>query len=77
MLNMQPLTIYDGPAQLDVHGAWFLVLLNLCGLFERDHTTLYVSRGLGFEGGATPRGRFFCRPEIVSLELGGTNEKGP
>jgi predicted MPP superfamily phosphohydrolase len=41
------------------------------GLFQEDGTTMYVSRGLGFEGGGMPRARFLCRPEIVSLELGG------
>ena len=42
------------------------------GLYGRDGTTLYISRGIGFEGGGMPRARFLCRPEIVSLELGGT-----
>jgi predicted MPP superfamily phosphohydrolase len=42
------------------------------GLHRRDDTTMYVSRGVGFEGGGMPRARFLCRPEIVSLELGGT-----
>jgi predicted MPP superfamily phosphohydrolase len=42
------------------------------GLFEVDGTTMYISRGLGFEGGALPRARFLCRPEIVSIELRGT-----
>ena len=41
------------------------------GLFQEGDTTLYVSRGLGFEGGGMPRARFLCRPEIVSLELYG------
>jgi predicted MPP superfamily phosphohydrolase len=41
------------------------------GLHRRDDTTMYVSRGVGFEGGGMPRARFLCRPEIVSLELGG------
>jgi predicted MPP superfamily phosphohydrolase len=42
------------------------------GLHQRDNTTMYISRGIGFEGGGMPRARFLCRPEIVSLELGGT-----
>jgi predicted MPP superfamily phosphohydrolase len=42
------------------------------GLYRRGGTTLYISRGIGFEGGGMPRARFLCRPEIVSLELGGT-----
>jgi predicted MPP superfamily phosphohydrolase len=39
------------------------------GLYTSGDTTLYVSRGIGFEGGSMPRARFLCRPEIVSLEL--------
>ena len=42
------------------------------GLFEEGSTTMYISRGLGFEGGGMPRARFLCRPEIVSIELAGT-----
>ena len=41
------------------------------GLYGRDNTTMYISRGIGFEGGGMPRARFLSRPEIVSLELGG------
>jgi hypothetical protein len=41
------------------------------GLFEQGGTSMYISRGLGFEGGGMPRARFLCRPEIVSLELTG------
>jgi predicted MPP superfamily phosphohydrolase len=41
------------------------------GLFEEDGTTMYISRGIGFEGGGMPRARFLCQPEIVSIELAG------
>lgn len=41
------------------------------GLFQEGGTTMYVSRGLGFEGGSQPRARFLCRPEIVSIDLSG------
>ena len=41
------------------------------GLFEEGPTTMYISRGVGFEGGGMPRARFLCRPEIVSIELEG------
>jgi predicted MPP superfamily phosphohydrolase len=44
-------------------------------LFEERDTTLYVSRGLGFEGGSMPRARFLCRPEMVSIELRGTGSE--
>ncbi len=39
------------------------------GLFQHDDTTMYITQGVGFEGGGMPRARFLCRPEIVSLEL--------
>jgi hypothetical protein len=39
------------------------------GLFQEGGTTMYVSRGLGFEGSWLPRARFLCRPEIVGIEL--------
>jgi predicted MPP superfamily phosphohydrolase len=39
------------------------------GLFQEGDTNMYVSRGLGFEGGWLPRARFLCRPEIVTIEL--------
>jgi predicted MPP superfamily phosphohydrolase len=41
------------------------------GLYEREGTTMYISRGIGFEGGGMPRARFLCRPEVVSVEVGG------
>ncbi len=41
------------------------------GMFEENGTKMYISRGLGFEGGGMPRARFLCRPEIVSIELSG------
>ena len=39
------------------------------GLFQYKDTTMYITQGIGFEGGGMPRARFLCRPEIVSLEL--------
>ncbi len=44
------------------------------GLFEEGPTTMYISRGVGFEGGGMPRARFLCRPEIVSIELVGKEQ---
>ena len=41
------------------------------GLYRADDTTLYVSRGLGMEGFGTPRARFLCPPEVVSITLRG------
>ena len=39
------------------------------GLYQEGRTVLYVSRGLGFEGGSAPRVRFLCPPEITVLTL--------
>lgn len=41
------------------------------GLFEEKETWMHISRGVGFEGGAMPRARFLCRPELVSVALEG------
>ena len=32
-------------------------------------TWLYVTRGVGMEGGPAPRVRFFARPEVTVIEL--------
>jgi predicted MPP superfamily phosphohydrolase len=42
------------------------------GAYLERSTQLYVNRGLGMEGFGTPRARFFCSPEIVSIRLTGT-----
>jgi predicted MPP superfamily phosphohydrolase len=39
------------------------------GLHRYGSTYLYVNRGIGMEGGAVPRVRFNCRPEITVFEL--------
>jgi uncharacterized protein len=41
----------------------------LAGLHRFGEAFLYVNRGLGVEGGAAPRVRFLCRPELTLLEL--------
>jgi predicted MPP superfamily phosphohydrolase len=41
------------------------------GLYVEGDTAMYISRGIGFEGGGMPRARFLCPPEIVRLDLGG------
>jgi predicted MPP superfamily phosphohydrolase len=66
---------HGGQLRLPLHGA--IVTGSIygkrydAGLFEEGGTRMYISRGLGFEGGGMPRARFLCRPEIVSLELTG------
>jgi len=42
------------------------------GRYTIDDTILYVSRGLGMEGGGAPRARFLCPPEVVVVALGPT-----
>jgi predicted MPP superfamily phosphohydrolase len=39
------------------------------GLYRVKGTWLYVSRGLGMEGGHAPRVRFLARPEVTVLDL--------
>ena len=39
------------------------------GLHREGSTWLYVTRGIGMEGGPAPRVRFFARPEITVIEL--------
>lgn len=46
------------------------------GLFKERETRMVVSRGIGLEGGAAPRVRFLCRPEIVSIDLVGAVDLG-
>ncbi len=41
------------------------------GRYQKDVTTLYVSRGVGMEGKGAPRMRFLCPPEIELIELRG------
>ncbi len=39
------------------------------GLYRVDETNLYVSRGIGMEGGRMPRVRFCARPEVTLIEI--------
>lgn len=41
------------------------------GQYQEGRTTLYVNRGLGFEGGYAPRVRFLCPPEISVITVSG------
>jgi predicted MPP superfamily phosphohydrolase len=41
------------------------------GLYRVGRTALYVSRGIGTEGGSAPPVRFLCRPELVVIDLEG------
>jgi uncharacterized protein len=39
------------------------------GLYREGETWLYVNRGIGMEGGAAPRVRFWARPEVTVIEI--------
>jgi hypothetical protein len=64
---------HGGQIRLPVYGA--IVTASMygkryeAGSYEEERTHLYVSRGLGFEGGHAPRIRFLCPPEITVFDL--------
>lgn len=39
------------------------------GLYRVGPTAMYVSRGIGMEGGAAPRVRFWARPEVTVIDV--------
>jgi predicted MPP superfamily phosphohydrolase len=39
------------------------------GLYVHGQTYLYVNRGIGMEGGSTPRVRFLSRPEVSVIDI--------
>ena len=39
------------------------------GLYSMNGTRMYVNRGLGLDGGWSPRVRLFCRPEVTVVDL--------
>jgi uncharacterized protein len=39
------------------------------GLYHEGNTWLYVNRGIGMEGGAAPRVRFWSRPELTVIDI--------
>ena len=64
---------HGGQVALPLYGA--LVTLSKfgkkyeSGLHREGPTWLYVTRGVGMEGGPAPRVRFFARPEVTVIEL--------
>lgn len=64
---------HGGQIRLPFYGA-LVTLAKLgkrfeAGLYRLGSMTLYVSRGLGMEGGSAPRVRFLCRPEITVIDV--------
>jgi uncharacterized protein len=39
------------------------------GLYRLDDTWLYVNRGIGMDGGLSPRVRFLARPELTIIDI--------
>lgn len=39
------------------------------GLYHEGSTYMYVTRGVGMEGGKSPRVRFLCRPEVTVIDM--------
>lgn len=64
---------HGGQVALPLYGA--LVTLSKfgkkyeSGLHREGQTWLYVTRGVGMEGGPAPRVRFLARPEVTLIEL--------
>ncbi len=58
------LPFYGALLTLSRHGKRFE-----SGRYRVEQTTLYVSRGIGMEGGPAPRIRFLARPEIAVVEI--------
>ncbi|HEY9714086.1 MAG TPA: metallophosphoesterase [Chroococcales cyanobacterium] len=64
---------HGGQVRLPLYGA--LITLSRYGKrFESGsylvgNTNLYVSRGVGMEGGGAPRIRFLCRPEVTIVDI--------
>ncbi len=64
---------HGGQIALPLYGA--LITLTRCGkdyeagLYRLDDTHMYVSRGIGMEGGRAPRVRFLARPEVTLIKI--------
>lgn len=59
------LPFYGALITLSRHGKKFEA-----GLYQQGETQLYVNRGIGMEGGRSPKVRFFARPEIAVFDIG-------
>lgn len=67
---------HAGQVRLPFFGALFAASLYgkqlEAGRYLLQKMTLYVTRGLGMEGGIAPRVRLFCKPELIVWEIKGT-----
>jgi predicted MPP superfamily phosphohydrolase len=66
---------HGGQVRLPFYGALFAASLYgkafESGRRQLAGLTLYVTRGIGMEGGGAPRVRFLCPPEIILWEVDG------
>lgn len=66
---------HGGQVRLPWFGAFYAASLYgkrfEAGRRQLDQLTLYVTRGIGLEGGGAPRVRFNCSPEVILWELYG------
>ncbi len=66
---------HGGQVRLPLYGAIFAASLYgklfESGRYLLENMTLYVTRGLGMEGGIAPRVRLFCLPELVFWDISG------
>jgi len=66
---------HGGQVRLPIFGALLpdrrLVGKYQAGGYTIDGTLLYVSRGVGLEGGPAPKVRFCCRPEVAVFDIVG------
>lgn len=67
---------HGGQVRLPLFGALYAASLYgkqfESGRYLLKDMNLYVSRGLGLEGGIAPRVRLFCRPELIVWQITGT-----
>ena len=59
------LPFYGALTTLSRHGKQYEA-----GLYRKGHIQLYVNRGIGLEGGWSPKVRFCARPEITVFDIG-------
>ncbi|MDH7601630.1 MAG: metallophosphoesterase family protein [Armatimonadota bacterium] len=66
---------HGGQVRIPVFGALLpdqqLVGRYQAGMYYCRDSVLYVNRGIGMEGGAAPRVRFCCRPEVAVIDIVG------
>ncbi len=66
---------HGGQVRIPVFGALLpdqeLVGKYQAGMYSHKGSLMYVNRGIGMEGGAAPRVRFWCRPEVAVIDIVG------